>query len=152
MGSEQQWAHVLARLDHLIEKIPKSQIYIQTPRIQELDSEIEEYHQFAKKKGIQTIIQKYNRYIDLMPEKRVSDLTPIERNFCWHLVRDMQIQFDGQVTFCKQSQSSIGNLNQKSLIEIFQSQMIHSFNQYQNHLQDIPVSCANCDEWYTFNG
>ncbi len=86
-----------------------------------------------------------------MPEKRVSDLTPIQRNFCWHLTRDLYIHSDSTVSLCKQKEKRIGNLKNNSLIEIWESGMEDFKKSFLNKHELINAPCLGCDEWYTFN-
>ena len=87
-----------------------------------------------------------------MPEKRVSDLTPIKRDFCWHLNRDLYITSDGSVTICKQElQNKIGNLHSDSIFSIWEKGMKTFSNSLHGNHDKINAPCLTCDEWYTFN-
>ena len=115
--------------------------------------ELDEIYDLADKLGISFLLQKYNSYIGLMPEKRVSDMTPLERFFCWHLRRDLYIRADGNASFCKQdihSEKIRGNLKTENLDIIWKTTVTDWKNNYCNAYPEKP-NCENCDEYYTFN-
>lgn len=130
---------------------PKS-LYVQMIKIQEIESEIEEYFNYFEKLDIQVLLQKYNSFASRMPEKRVSDLTPIKRDFCWHLARDLYIQSNGDVSACKQVEDiTIGNIKNQSLLEIWNQNSIRFSHSFNDEHGEIDLPCLKCDEWYTFN-
>ena len=109
----------------------------------------------AEELGASFLFQKYNRYAGLMPERRVSDMTPLERYACWHLRRDLFIRANGDVAYCKQTvdqskNSARGNLAKDKLGDIWNAQradFVANFHEkYPSHLP-----CATCDEYFTFN-
>ncbi len=127
--------------------------WMQTLKILDNEDEIDELYAFCEEGGMSFLFQKYNRFAGLMPEKRVSDMTPLERSFCWHLRRDMFIRADGSVAFCKQDvrrEKSRGHMDKMSLIEIWRTQLPDWQNNYLNKLATQP-NCAICDEYFTFN-
>jgi spiro-SPASM protein len=150
---------VLQNLDSiksiLDEKNPalKKNIFIQTLKIVDNETELDEIYNLAENLGYTFLLQKYNSYAHLMPEKRVSDMTPLERSFCWHLRRDLFIRANGNVTFCKQdiSNSSVrGNIRNMSLKNIWASMKQDWENNYVSKFPKKP-DCSTCDEYYTFN-
>ena len=143
------WSNQLKKRD---EKLLK-RTYLQVLKVLENETEVDLLYDLADGLGFSFLLQKYNRYIDLMPERRVSDMTPLERYFCWHLRRDMFIRADGDVSFCKQdisNQAPRGNIRSQSLAEIWQKGEIFFKDNLQNKLAKSP-DCANCDEYFTFN-
>jgi radical SAM protein with 4Fe4S-binding SPASM domain len=82
----------------------------------------------------------------------VSDLTPIQREFCWHLARDLYVQVNGDVLICKQLDGDpIGNILKDDLGSIW-NKGLESFSLSLNgEHQKISAPCLSCDEWYTFN-
>ncbi|MDH4261942.1 MAG: spiro-SPASM protein [Spirochaetia bacterium] len=131
----------------------KKNIFIQTLKIQDNETELDELYDLSDKYGISFLLQKYNSYIGLMPEKRVSDMTPLERFFCWHLRRDLYIKSDGNVVFCKQDIQNLktrGNINNNSMEDIWKTSLDDWKNNYNNVYPQCP-DCKNCDEYYTFN-
>ncbi|MCE9499904.1 MAG: spiro-SPASM protein, partial [Leptospira sp.] len=102
---------ILDNIDALSDILPKENLHVQILKMTEVEDEIENYFDFFEKRGINIVLQKYNRYVELMPEKRVSDLTPVKREFCWHLARDVYINSQGIVSICRQDFGTpIGNL------------------------------------------
>lgn len=149
---------VVENIDHLIQIYRKngwslSSIYMQMLKIEENESEIDAIYALTQEKGISFLLQKYNTYNTLMPQKRVSDMTPLQRSFCWHLRRDLFIRSNGNVSYCKQDAAGnlfIGNLKEKSILEIFKSRVQDFVKNYQGNLAESP-NCSHCDEYFTFN-
>ncbi len=146
-------------LDTLIERIqtkdPKylKNIYLQMLKINENESEIDSIYEFTQKKSISFLLQKYNSYIGMMPERRVSDMTPLERSACWHLRRDIFIRADGKVSFCKQdiqNQKIHGDLNLASIQDIWEKGKDDWVQHYNQKYNQSP-NCIQCDEYFTFN-
>lgn len=128
-------------------------IYIQMLKIKENESEIDEIYNFSNGNGFSFLLQKYNSYNNRMEEKRVSDMTPLDRFFCWHLRRDLYIRSNGDVVFCKQDVEGEvvrGNLDAMSLSEIWKSQERDWSSNYGKDYSGFS-KCAECDEYFTFN-
>ncbi len=143
---------ILKNIERLKEVLPPSSLHVQMIKMIEVGDEVESFFTFFEKKGINVILQKYNTFAGKLPEKRVSDLTPIHRDFCWHLNRDLVIDSKGNVQICKQSSKEIlGNLFTEDLSSIWErGHAFFSDSLHGNH-DKIPAPCLNCDEWYTFN-
>lgn len=148
--------HIQNNLENLIQNFPINNIHVQIIKILEVEDEVDEYFTKFEKKKINIIFQKYNRYVHLMPEKRVSDLTPLKKEFCWHLARDLYINSDGSVSLCKQVANSIdykpiGNINDSDLLKIWLNAQ-ESFRQsLLGQHGNTGAPCLECDEWFTFN-
>lgn len=144
--------NVLKTIDLLSEILPSRSLHVQMIKMKEVEEEIDPYFTFFEKKGINIILQKYNTFANKLPERRVSDLTPIHRDYCWHLVRDLSVSVDGNVSICKQNQTEvIGNLYSESLKDIWRKGLDFFKFSFNGEHQRIPAPCLNCDEWYTFN-
>lgn len=140
------------RLLKLKEILPSQSLNVQMIKMLDVESEIDSYFTFFEKQGINVILQKYNSFAGKLPEKRVSDLTPIHRDFCWHLTRDLYIKVDGSVSICKQEQNYLlGNIYTDDIIKIWHEGLVHFQNSFSGKHDLIPAPCLNCDEWYTFN-
>jgi spiro-SPASM protein len=104
-----------------------------------------------KEKGAQVIVQKYDSYAGLLPERQPADLSPLRRFPCWHLKRDMPILLNGDVPFCRTDlgrRASLGNVFTGSLDAIWAA----GEGLYADHVAGrYPEHCAGCDEYYTFN-
>jgi len=129
-------------------------VYPQFVRMNENEEELEKFFRYWNEKTNSSqgefIIQKYDDFAKLLPECKPADLSPVERNVCWHLRRDMTILTDGSVPFCREYvlDGIIGNVFKESLEEIWKktdSVLIEQMNgEYKN-------KCKDCDEYYTFN-
>lgn len=130
-------------------------IYLQALKVEENEAEIDSLYALAEELGISFLLQKYNRYAGLLPERRVSDMTPLERYSCWHLRRDLFIRANGDVAFCKQTvdpkkPTARGNLSKDLLADIWAGQKADFVLNYQGKYP-VHLPCANCDEYFTFN-
>lgn len=166
---------VLNNLKLLSSLFPKKQISVQILKIQEVEEEVEKYFNYFEKEGYPIIFQKYNRFAGLMPERRVSNLVPIKREFCWHLARDLYIRANGDVLICRQISGKpldinktthpteptllqgkepgmvLGNIQKDSLQKLWELGNAYLQNSFLQNHESIPAPCVNCDEWYTFN-
>ncbi|MCG6143783.1 spiro-SPASM protein [Leptospira bandrabouensis] len=143
---------VLDTVDLLTKALPNKSLHVQMIKMKEVEEEIDPYFTFFEKKGINVILQKYNTFANKLPERRVSDLTPIHRDFCWHLVRDLSLSVDGTVSICKQNQTEVvGNLYNETLGDVWQKGLDFFKHSFHGEHDKIPAPCLNCDEWYTFN-
>lgn len=132
------------------------QVYAEILRIVDVEDEIEDYFRRFEKSPIRVIVQKYNSYVHRLEERRVSDLTPIHRDFCWHLARDLYITAEGNIPVCKQDlhaeSAASKNISVSSPFTIFESRVDFYGSSLNGRHHEIPMSCPDCDEWYTFNG
>jgi spiro-SPASM protein len=131
----------------------KKNIYVQTLKIVDNERELDEIFDFTDQKGISFLLQKYNSFIGMMPEKRVSDMTPLDRSFCWHLRRDIFVRAGGDVVFCKQDVRNNrirGNIRTTPFTQILDSLKTDWENNYKKIYPGFP-DCESCDEYYTFN-
>ncbi|TGK82054.1 spiro-SPASM protein [Leptospira noumeaensis] len=143
---------VLSTIDKLSQILPNKSLHVQMIKMKEVEEEIDPYFTHFEKKGINIILQKYNTFANKLPERRVSDLTPIHRDFCWHLVRDLSLSVDGTISICKQTQTEIvGNLYKESLTDIWRKGLDFFKHSFNGEHGKIPAPCLHCDEWYTFN-
>ncbi|MEI1276880.1 spiro-SPASM protein [Leptospira venezuelensis] len=146
---------VLQNLAAVSNVLPKSSIHLQFLKIQEVDAELDSWYEQAQKEGYEIILQKYNSYSDTLPQRRASDLTPLGRDFCWHISRDIYLNATGEVSICKQTpgskKHSLGNLNQDSLEQIWAKGNPFFTSSAKGAHESIPAPCLSCDEWYTFN-
>ncbi|MBL8022345.1 MAG: spiro-SPASM protein [Leptospirales bacterium] len=131
-------------------------VYVEMLKIKEVEEELTPFYDRFEKSSIGIILNKYNSYAGELPERRVSDLTPLHRDFCWHLARDVFITPEGKVPLCKQNPSGtkgpVQDLAQSSLVDIWKGNAIHHAASVRGDHAAIPMPCLSCDEWYTFNG
>ena len=128
--------------------------YPQITRMNENESELEAFWRFwndkNRFKNPLIIVQKYNSWCGRLPDRKPADLSPLERNPCWHIRRDMTVLADGTVCFChcQSGINSTGNAFAESLEEIWE----RLNGEVQNHMnKKYSELCGKCDEYYTFN-
>lgn len=95
------------------------------------------------------IVQKYNHYRNILPERRINPMKPFHPIDCWHLKRDLFIHPEGEVTVCKQDikkEFVLGNLQNEKIETIFKE----GEHFFEKHIQGWEF-CKSCDENYTYN-
>ena len=132
-------------------------IYPQFVRMNDNEDELEGFFRYWDEKtnpsGGNLIIQKYDDFAGLLPECKPADLSPLDRDPCWHLRRDLTILSNGDVPACRACVLSgiQGNVFTQPLKEIWHK----TDDILENHInKNYCTNCANCekcDEWYTFN-
>ena len=137
-------------------------VYPQFVRMNENEAELETFFRYWNEKsnpsGGNLIIQKYNDFAGLLPQCKPADLSPLERDPCWHLRRDMTILSNGDVPYCHScvlgdpscdgKSLTAGNVFTESLETIWHK----TDEQLLNHInKKYCGKCEKCDEWYTFN-
>ena len=137
----------------MLEKYFPSNVYPQFTRTLENESQLEEFYRFWSNKDSpskgELIIQKYDSFCGRLPALKSADLSPLERNPCWHLRRDMVILSDGSVPICKDRIDLIvGN--------VFNENIETVWSKFRNYLEEhininYCAECKVCDEYYTFN-
>lgn len=154
-SSPEDFSKAVAAISKLQGAIPGS-VYPQFVRINDNEAELEGFFRYWNEKtnpsGGNLIIQKYDDFAGLLPSCKPADLSPLEKNPCWHLRRDLTILSNGDVPSCRAHVLSgiIGNVfNENESLEkiwhktdgILQEQINQ---QYKN-------KCERCDENYTYN-
>ncbi|MCQ2573705.1 MAG: spiro-SPASM protein [Treponema sp.] len=149
---EQDFGKTVENVSTIAKYFPQN-TYPQFIRLNENEAELENFFRYWNEKTNPSngnlIIQKYNSFCKTLPERKPADLSPVERNVCWHLRRDMNILANGDVSFCHCVYGKvIGNVFEKSLSEIWKASEEEIKNQSENK---YCKSCGDCDEYYTFN-
>jgi spiro-SPASM protein len=124
--------------------------YIQAVRMKENEPEMESFYKnFSDRSSV--IIQKYDHFCGRQPDRRVVDLSPLNRFPCWHIKRDFPILLNGDVRVCREDidgEMVLGNVFSDELEAIW----IKGSEFYNQHAEGrYPELCRNCDEYYTFN-
>jgi spiro-SPASM protein len=140
----------LATVQTLLRLFP-GRVYPQAVRMKENEEDLEGFYRHWKKEAGNVIIQKYDHFCGLLPDRRVTDLSPLKRFPCWHLKRDVSVLLDGRVPLCREdleAENCLGNIFEESLEEIWR----RGEPFYRRHLStEYPPLCVQCDEYYTFN-
>jgi spiro-SPASM protein len=126
-------------------------LYVQAVRVKGFEDDTEGFYRFWKEAGAACIIQKYDHFCGVLPDLRAADLSPIERQPCWHLMRDMPVLLDGSVPLCREEPAAgrlLGNAFTGSLEEIWSRGEGFYREQCAKTYGGI---CAGCDEYYTYN-
>jgi spiro-SPASM protein len=127
-------------------------VYPQAVRMLENEEELEDFYRSWKAKAGKCIIQKYDSFSGFLPERRVCDLSPLERLECWHLKRDLVILLDGSVPLCREDlrgEQQSGLAFRPDGIRAAWSAMEDEYRaQIAGEYRGI---CKSCDEHYTFN-
>ena len=129
-------------------------VYPQFVRMNANEDELEGYFRYWKEKSNASsgnfIIQKYNSFAGLLKNEEPADLSPLERNICWHLRRDMTILCNGDVPLCysRVLDDIQGNVFDQGIASVWEK-----FNdELKNHINgNYCKKCGGCDEFYTFN-
>ncbi|MBQ6057628.1 MAG: spiro-SPASM protein, partial [Treponema sp.] len=133
----------------LLHKYFKGNVYPQFTRMKENEEQLEAFYRFWKEKenpsGGQLIIQKYDNLAGLLPEQKPADLSPLERNECWHIRRDMVILSDGSVPVCRaRADEILGNAFTEELPEIWAK----LDKEVEAHIaRNYCKKCGGCDEY-----
>jgi len=126
-------------------------VYPQAVRMNENEEGLENFYRHWKNQGGKVIVQKYDHFCGFLPDRRVTDLSPLKRFPCRHLKRDVAILMDGKVCLCREDlkeEHVLGNIANQSLEEIWAA----GERFYRDHLQErYPELCRKCDEYYSFN-
>ncbi|MFP4441642.1 MAG: spiro-SPASM protein [Spirochaetia bacterium] len=143
------YKNAIRTAERLIELLGK-RVYIQAVRMKENEAEMESFYKnFTDKSSV--IIQKYDHFCGRQPDKRVVDLSPLNRYPCWHIKRDFPILLNGDVRICREDiggEMLLGNAFTEELEAIWQK----GLRIYIDHAEgQYPELCRNCDEYYTFN-
>ncbi len=128
--------------------------YVQAVRMVDNEAHLLHFYRYWKEKNVKFIIQKYNWYGGLLPQRRVADLAPLKRHACWHVKRDLIIHLGGNCYNCsthsvRPNQGySMGNIYTDDLPKIWENGQELYYSQLKGEMSEI---CKSCDEWYTFN-
>jgi spiro-SPASM protein len=127
--------------------------YVQAVRIAGSEDDTEKFYRYWKTEAPlgdkNIIIQKYDDFCGFLEKKQASDISPVIRQSCWHIMRDMPVLIDGTVPLCREENSrTLGNVFTDSLESIWQNGKRY----YIEHCKkNFNGPCADCDEYYTYN-
>lgn len=136
--------------ERLVSAAPEA-VYLQAVRMKENEEDLEQFYRYWKESTENVIIKKYDHFCGLLPQEKVTDLSPLKRFPCRHIMRDMYILADGTVPMCGEDLGPLrilGNVFSDPVEKIWEK----GGGVYGSHAAgDYPSICAECDEYYTFN-
>lgn len=153
-GVEEQWFNTAVNTVSSLQKVIPGCVYPQFVRMNENEAELEAFYRYWNEKSNPSngnlIIQKYDDFAGLLPQCKPADLSPLDRNPCWHTRRDMTILSNGDVPSCRQYVLSgiVGNVFNEDLETVWHK-TDEILNQHIN--KKYNEKCEKCDEHYTFN-
>lgn len=126
-------------------------VWVQGVRMTENEEDLEQFYRHWKETTENIIIQKYSTFGGRLPDRKVTDLSPLERFPCWALQREISIALNGDVYLCRNTVDTPmikGNVFKHSLPEIWNALE----QDWQAHVRgDYGGPCTGCDEYYAFN-
>lgn len=142
----------------ILNKYFPGNVYPQMTRINQNENELESFYRFWSDKnspsGGKFIVQKYDNFCKSLPDLRPADISPLERNVCWHLLKDFNILADGTVTLCheifdkSEKDYILGNVFTDGIQKLWEKQTEFAKEQF---CKKYNKKCGECDEYYTFN-
>ncbi len=129
-------------------------VYPQFVRMNANEAQLEKFFRYWNDKSSEShgnfIIQKYNSFAGLLKNEEPANLSPLERNVCWHLRRELTILYNGDVPvcYCRVLDDIVGNVFGEGLEETWKKLDVHLSNNYSGN---YGKKCGGCDEFYTFN-
>ncbi|HVP17976.1 MAG TPA: spiro-SPASM protein, partial [Spirochaetia bacterium] len=144
------FAQAVKTAETLLAAFPRT-TWVQAVRMKDNEDDLEIFYKTWRTKTENVIIQKYDSFSALLPDRKVADLSPVRRFPCWHLKRDMAILIDGTVPLCREDvriEHRLGNAFEDDLAVIWD----RGEEPYRQHvLAKYPRICVGCDEYYTYN-
>jgi spiro-SPASM protein len=125
--------------------------YVQAVRVKGAEDDIEGFYRTWQGAGANIIIQKYDSFCGYLPALQASDLSPVRRRPCWHLMRDMPVLLDGRVPLCREDIAGdriLGNALQEPLDLLWERGEEIYREQTRSEYSGL---CGECDEYYTYN-
>lgn len=138
----------------LLEKYFTGCVYPEMLRVNENEDELESFYRYWHEKESPSngklIILKYDSFCGLLPDEKPADLSPLVRNPCWHIKRDMTVLSDGSVPLCREMilDSECGNVFADGIENVWAKFKQPVCEHICNNLSE---KCRACDEYYTFN-
>ncbi|RPJ06471.1 MAG: spiro-SPASM protein, partial [Spirochaetaceae bacterium] len=126
-------------------------VCVQAVRMNENEEQLERFYREWKKEMDTVIVQKYDSFAGFLPDRKVTDLSPLTRFPCWHNKREMTVLIDGSVPLCREDLAKehlLGNVFSDPIEKIWKN----GEATYLSHIAgEYTRLCQGCDEYYTFN-
>lgn len=140
---------ILSNIEYYFLRMPKN-TYLQIIKQKDNFNYLSDYYKYFEKYNATIIMQKYATYRGKVLDNKVGDLTPVVKLCCWHLLRDMYIDVDGNVPLCAydiDKEIKLGNVLSEGVEGVWKKG--GSF--YKDNAEGSLEFCKNCDEWYLYN-
>jgi spiro-SPASM protein len=133
---------------------------VQAVRVKEQEEDTEKFYRYWKEaapfKEANIIIQKYDDFCGALEKKQASDISPVIRKPCWHIMRDIPVLTDGAVPLCREDLSSLKNASERILGNVFTESLESIWQKGEQYYKEQCKNkytglCERCDEYYTFN-
>jgi spiro-SPASM protein len=139
--------------------------YVQAVRIKGMEDDTEKFYRYWKetlnanasqKREKNIIIQKYDDFCGKLEKKQASDISPVIRQCCWHIMRDLPVLIDGSVPICREYLDVLKGDKSRVLGNIFTDSLENIWKNGENYYREqcgknYSGLCENCDEFYTYN-
>ncbi|MBR5402574.1 MAG: spiro-SPASM protein [Treponema sp.] len=119
-------------------------IYPQFVRMNQNETELESFFRYWNEKTNPShgnfIIQKHNNFAGLLKNEEPADLSPLDKNPCWHIRREITVLYNGDCPscYCRVLGNITGNVFEEGIDAVWKK-------------MDKELGCGGCDEFYTFN-
>ncbi|MCL2066629.1 MAG: spiro-SPASM protein [Treponema sp.] len=158
----QGFAEAIDCAKKLFALLPKN-TYVQAVRTAGAEDDIEKFYRSWKEAApmgdANIIVQKYDDFCGFLDKKQASDISPVIRKPCWHIMRDMPVLIDGTVPLCREElealkehggegSRTLGNVFTDSLEKIWEAGLCFYIEQCGKNYSGF---CTACDEYYTYN-
>jgi len=134
--------------------------FVQAVRIKGEENDTEKFYRYWKENSPRgdknVIIQKYDDFCGSLEKKQASDISPVIRQCCWHIMRDFPVLIDGTVPLCREDTGVLKNEKNNVLGNVFADSLEGIWQNgdkyYKEHCnKNYSGLCAECDEYYTYN-
>jgi len=137
----------------LLSLFPKN-CYVQAVRVKGSEEDTEKFYRRWKDSNV--IIQKYDDFCGALEKKQASDISPVIRKPCWHIMRDMPVLIDGNVPLCREDLSALKQQSKRILGNVFNDSLENIWKEGDTYYREqcsknYSGLCKDCDEYYTFN-
>ena len=124
--------------------------HVQSVRSELTEPGLDAFYRHWKEITPNVVIQKYDHFSGVLPQRKVGDISPINRFPCWHLQRDLHVLVDGTVPLCREDIGAGTNLG-NALSEGLEACWSRGADRYADHVAGkYDGVCAECDEYYVF--
>ncbi|MDR0301612.1 MAG: spiro-SPASM protein [Treponema sp.] len=141
----------------LLSLFPKD-CYVQAVRMKDTGTggqdDTEKFYRYWKETNV--IIQKYDDFCGALEKKQASDISPVIRKPCWHMMRDMPVLIDGTVPLCREDTGALKQQSKRILGNVFGDSLENIWKEGESYYREQCTKnysglCKDCDEYYTFN-